>query len=80
MARPKRSTKEVREAHIAGTRRLLEAFRADRLRISMAGLQHGRATPVRLRPNVPPLRSPEYQAKHRKRKAARAARKRNRVR
>jgi hypothetical protein len=34
--------------------------------------------PIRLHPNTPPLRDAEHQARHRKRKAARAARKRNR--
>lgn len=41
-------------------------------------LQTGRATPVRLHPHTPPVRDAEHQAKHKKRKAVRAARKRNR--
>jgi len=33
---------------------------------------------VRTKPNTPPVRDKEHQAKHRKRKAAKAARRRNR--
>jgi len=42
------------------------------------GLQDGSARPVRLKPGVPVMRDREHQARHRKRKAARAARRRNR--
>lgn len=48
------------------------------LRAADVGDPSGRGTPVRLKPGTPPVRDAEHQAKHRRRKAQRAARRRNR--
>jgi hypothetical protein len=72
--------RRIRARHRAGEKALTELFDGPRrgYMFGVSSLQTGRATPVRLHPNTPPLRDVEHQAKHRKRKAARAARKRNR--
>lgn len=74
----KRATAAARKAHEAGVARLRELFGATPARLMSAGLQHGHTKLYRRRPHVPPMRDAEHQAKHRKRKAARKARKRNR--
>lgn len=73
-----KATARARGRQKRGLERLRALFRATPAKIASAGLQHGNARPARLGPGVPPVRDAEHQAKHRRRKAARAARKRNR--
>lgn len=71
-------TKSARASHQAGIEQMDELFGRDESIMPFVGIQHGNARPIRLRPGVPPVRDAEHQAKHRKRKAQRAARRRNR--
>jgi hypothetical protein len=76
-----KATKEARRRHASGTKRLREvcdpqgraAYRTEPMKWT------GRWKPVRLRPGVPPWRTPAMKKRHLARKRARAARKRNRV-
>jgi hypothetical protein len=75
-----KATTLARERHAVGIKTLRELFDPHRIRLNRAetSIQHGNARPVRLRPGVPPMRDADHQARHRKRKTARASRKRNR--
>lgn len=75
----KRATAAARKRQASGIKRLREAFAVTPAKLAAAGLQHGNAEPVRLRPGVPTIRDAEHAAKHRRRKAVRASRKRNRA-
>lgn len=79
----KNATRLARRRHNAGVKRLREIFEKASpalYAMSVRGWpQSVRQQPVRLRPNVPPVRDAEHQAKHRKRKAARASTRRNRA-
>jgi hypothetical protein len=73
-----RRTARARERHQRGVDRLNELFAAHPFLLLANSHQNGSGRPVRLKPGCPPVRDAEHQAKHRKRKAARASRKRNR--
>jgi hypothetical protein len=74
-----RSVSRTRSLHKRGVKELAALFDGPRrLYYDGSDLQGGRGKPVRLKANTPPVRDAEHQAKHRKRKAARAARKKNR--
>jgi hypothetical protein len=73
-----RKTKAARSRHEAGIKSLDKLFAVSPARLATAGLQHGNAKPVRLKPGTPPVRDDEHKARRHRRKIARASRKRNR--
>ena len=73
-----RLTKIARERHDYGIAILNNLFRWSTDVIRLTGLQTGRAKPIRLHPNTPPVRDREHQRKHRLRKISNESRRRNR--
>jgi len=69
------TVKAIRAQHEAGVAALnrLFGFVPD-----VSGLQHGRAKPVRLHPNTPPVRDAEHKRKHRLRKISNESKRGNR--
>ena len=74
----KHATADARRRHAAGIRRLNKLFAVTQAKLDVAGVQNGAWRPVRLRPNVPPLRTDEQHEKHARARRVRAARRRNR--
>lgn len=78
-----KKTADARARHNAGVRRLrallVSGWRGQLMAEFVRGTdQSGRGRPVRTRPGTPPIRDAYHQAKHKRRKAAKAARRRNR--
>lgn len=74
----KAKTKAAQKLQEDGTFRLWQAFRYSPATVAGSNIQHGHTKLFRRKPGVKVLRDREHEAKHRRRKAARAARKRNR--
>jgi len=70
--------KAIRAQHEAGIKALKELFRWTPAMIGTIGLHSGRAKPVRLHPNTPPVRDAEHKRKHKLRKISNESRRRNR--
>lgn len=74
-------TEIARDRHKAGRKKLREAFGGEAViahMVTTSGPQHGATKLFRRKPGVQVLRDGWHQRRHRRKKAARAARKRNR--
>lgn len=79
----KKATKIARARQQRGIDRVAALFAVPTPKVMRAiaggsGDQSGRGTPVRMRPNTPPVRDPEHQRKHKLRKISNRSRCRNR--